>query len=75
MADDPKPTDDKKSEESCGKDAVRAFLVIAENTKAEGHAVDGRTQMVTADTKSKIFTETRDKSARSAWLHRSYLAK
>lgn len=66
---------EKKSDEPCSKDAVHAFLVMAENTKAEGRAVDGRTLMVTADMKSKIFTETRDKSARSAWLHRSYLAK
>ena len=55
--------------------AIQAFLTVDKNTKGRGQAVNARVQVVTVDGDKLVFSETRDKAANAAWLHRSYFAK
>lgn len=55
--------------------AIQAFLTVDKNTKGRGQVVNARVQVVTVDGDKLVFSETRDKAANAAWLHRSYFAK
>ena len=70
VADETKP--DTKS---TSKAAVAEFLTVHKNAEGKSRAINARMQLVTLDEKDRAFQETRDKSANSAWIHRSYLKK
>lgn len=55
--------------------AVKTFLAVKKDTKALGLQVNARMRCLTVDGSSVVFSETRDREANSAWVHRSYFAK
>lgn len=54
---------------------VDAFLDDAEGGAATEKDVTKRVQMITRESKVNILFETRDRSAKGPWLHRSYIKK
>lgn len=54
---------------------VSAFLEDAEAGAATEKDVTRRIQMITRESKVNILFETRDRSAKGPWLHRSYIKK
>lgn len=56
-------------------DDVRAFLDDAEAGAATEKDVTTRVQMITRESKVNLLFETRDRSAKGPWLHRSYIKK
>jgi hypothetical protein len=54
---------------------VRAFLDDAEGGASTEKEVTRRVQMITRESKVNILFETRDRSAKGQWLHRSYIKK
>jgi hypothetical protein len=54
---------------------VSAFLADAETGATTEKEVTKRVQMITRESKVNILFETRDRSAKGPWLHRSYIKK
>ena len=59
------------------KDAVKAFLNDSETGKAaeKSEELTKRIQLVTRESTSNIFFETRDRAQKEVWLHRNYIKK
>ena len=56
-------------------DSVRGFLDDAPKGAEKQKDVTGRIQMVTRDSESSVFFETRDRAKSDAWVHRNYIKK
>jgi len=56
-------------------DSVRGFLDEAPKGAEKQKDVTGRIQMVTRDSESSVFFETRDRAKSDAWVHRNYIKK
>jgi hypothetical protein len=54
---------------------VRSFIEESESGAAADRDVTPRVQLRTRETESNIVFETRDRSRKSAWVHRSYINK
>jgi hypothetical protein len=54
---------------------VSAFLAEAERGASSEREVTRRIHMVTRETKQNILFETRDRSQKEVWVHRSYIKK
>jgi ARG and Rhodanese-Phosphatase-superfamily-associated Protein domain len=59
------------------KDAVKTFLDDSETGKAAEKSEDltKRIQLVTRESTSNVFFETRDRAQKEVWLHRNYIKK
>jgi hypothetical protein len=56
-------------------EAVKAFLMDAEQGKADEKEVTSRVTSVKRETEKNLYFETRDRGRGKTWLHRNYLAK
>jgi len=56
-------------------DSVRGFLDEAPKGTEKQKDVTGRIQMVTRDSESSAFFETRDRAKSDTWVHRNYIKK
>ena len=56
-------------------DSVRGFLDDAPRGAEKQKDVTGRIQMVTRDSESSVFVETRDRARSDTWVHRNYIKK
>ena len=56
-------------------DSVRGFLDDAPKGAEKQKDVTGRIQMVTRDSESSVFFETRDRAKSDTWVHRNYIKK
>jgi ARG and Rhodanese-Phosphatase-superfamily-associated Protein domain len=56
-------------------EAVKAFLMDAEQGKADEKEVTSRVTSVKRETEKNLYFETRDRGRGKSWLHRNYLAK
>jgi hypothetical protein len=56
-------------------EAVKAFLMDAEEGKADEKEVTSRVTSVKRETEKNLYFETRDRGRGKTWLHRNYLAK
>jgi hypothetical protein len=57
------------------KEAAQAFLLAAQDGKAETKNVTARTSVVMRETEKRLFFETRDRARNGSWVHRNYLSK
>jgi hypothetical protein len=56
-------------------EVAKAFLLDPDAGRVEEKEITERVQLVTRESDSQIFFETRDRKQKGAWVHRNYIKK